>query len=137
VNAHTSARAPETRAHGTRRGVLTESGRLRRIWASILVVLVAAPFTSPFPTCDVRALVASAKVTVAHPPPVAPGAIPILSASRETDGAPVSVEEETFQDDVVLTDVVVFTAPVNERPPSTAVSPMLPAFRASLVALRL
>jgi len=107
------------------------------VWASLLVVLVAAPFTSPFSTCDVRALLASATAIVAHPPPLAPGTAPLLSASQESDAAPVSVEEETFKDDVILTDVVVFTAPVAERPRSAAVSRMIPVFRASLVALRL
>ena len=134
---HTSARAAHGRSRRAGRTRLTESGRLRRVWASLLVVLVAAPFTSPFSTCDVRALLASATAIVAHPPPLAPGTAPLLSASQESDAAPVSVEEETFKDDVILTDVVVFTAPVAERPRSTAVSRMIPVFRASLVALRL
>ena len=115
----------------------TRSGRLRRVWASILVVLVAAPFTSPFPTCDVRALFASATAVVSHAPSPAPGRIRLLSASLESDGAPVSLEEETFKDDIVLTDVVGFAAPRAERPRSTPVAATIPVFRSPLVALRL
>jgi hypothetical protein len=100
------------------------------------VFLVAAPFTSPFSTCDVRALATAASTVVVHPHALLPtGAL--LGPAQDTDTAPVSLEEETFKDDVLLTDVNVLIEPRAERRVTTPVQVATSIFRAPLLALRL
>jgi hypothetical protein len=102
----------------------------------MLVFLVAAPFTSPFSTCDVHALASAAATVSAHSAAsLSPGAI--LVAYEDTDGAPVSLEEETFKDDVVLSDVDLLIAPRAERPVVVPVQAATSTSRTPLVALRL
>jgi hypothetical protein len=109
---------------------------LRRLCAWVLVALVAAPFTSPFSTCDLRALSSVAASTSAHPiAPLSTGAV--LLAARDTDGGPVSIEEETFKDDVVLIDAALLLESPAARPVPVPVLSATSDVRTPLVALRL
>jgi hypothetical protein len=109
---------------------------LDRLWGWLLVFLVAAPFTSPFSTCDVHAFAAST-TTMAHHHAVPLSSGATLVAGYDTDSSPVSGEEETFKDDVVLNDVNLVFEPRAERPVASPAQAATSVFRAPLVALRL
>lgn len=129
-NGGTDRAARRLRAHG--RG----SRVIARVCAWLLVVLVAAPFTSPFSTCDVRALVNVADDAVVHTPPQVTSALAWVAA-YDTESAPLSIEEDLAKDDVLVTDVLTLHMPPAAAPAATPVSAARSAFRAPLVALRL
>lgn len=125
-----------TRGPSGRRGrrVCGRSG-LYSLCAWLLVALVAAPFTAPFSTCDVRALSSAAAPALAHHvAPLSTGAV--LITARDTDGGPVSIEEETFKDDVVMNDVDLSLESPADRPVCVPESAATSVARTPLVALR-
>jgi hypothetical protein len=136
VTSHTNRRMIEGRCGYGRRRPSSRVRPMHRAWAWILVALAAAPFTSPFSTCDVRALVkAGAAVSLHRVAPLSAG--PILVAASDTDNAPLSLEEETFKDEVIVDDVDLVIDLRAERLASTPVHAPASAFRTPLVALRL
>ena len=127
-----TTRGPSAR---TGRRVRGRSG-LYPFCAWLLVALVAAPFTAPFSTCDVRALCSAAAPALAHHiAPLSTGAV--LITANDTDGGPVSIEEETFKDDVVVNDVNLSLELPAERPVSVPEHSARSVARTSLLALRL
>jgi hypothetical protein len=126
----------EGRTERHRRRACSRIPPMHRAWAWMLVVLVASPFTSPFSTCDVHALVkAGVDVSRHHIVPLSTGAI--LVTATDTDSPPVSLDEETFKDDVVLAGVNLVIDMRAERPAFTPVQAPSSVLRSSLVALRL
>jgi hypothetical protein len=110
--------------------------RRHRLWAWVLVALVALPFTSPFSTCDVRAF-ATSRATLVTQAVAALSTGPILLAFNDADSTPLSIEEENVKDDMVVVETTVLVGPLTERPVATPVQAATSVFRTPLVALRL
>jgi hypothetical protein len=126
--AHCTRRRPSAAARGWRTS--------HRVCAWLLVALVAAPFTSPFSTCDVRGFASIADTAAVHvPPPLAPE--PVLAIAHDTDTAPLSIEEEIAKDDALTAVSTALPMPPAAFQVFAAVRATTSVFRAPLVALRL
>jgi hypothetical protein len=99
--------------------------------AWILTVLIALPFTAPFPTCTAAILLAPSSVSV----PVASQA-PVVAHGVARNDASATPDEESFKDVTVVEIAEAVARPEHHRSTATSSAPTS-VVRTPLVALRL